>query len=212
MSEIAFESFGKVPRLFRDVVITEKIDGTNAAIGIVPFYSQDAPTPSFVKTVYGNPTGMGIREAEYVIYAQSRKRIITPTEDNAGFAKWVYDNADTLVTDLGPGLHFGEWWGSGIQRGYGLPKGEKRFSLFNTGRWTDAEAYFTTPFLEVVPILYEGPFSTWLVNQLLSDLKLNGSSAAEFDRPEGVVVYHSAGRMLFKATIENDEKPKGSNE
>lgn len=210
MSEIAFESFGKVPRLFRDVVITEKIDGTNAAIGIVPFYSQDAPTPSFVKTVYGNPTGMGIREAEYVIYAQSRKRIITPTEDNAGFAKWVYDNADTLVTDLGPGLHFGEWWGSGIQRGYGLPKGEKRFSLFNTGRWAEAE--FTTPNLGCVPVLYEGPFSSGRVKYVLYRLKRDGSSAVEFDRPEGVVVYHSAGRMLFKATIENDEKPKGSNE
>lgn len=200
MSEIAFESFGKVPRLFRDVVITEKIDGTNAAIGIVPWDGTNDDQSTLVVTSNG----------DCLVYAQSRKRIITTKEDNAGFAGWVYDNAETLVTDLGFGLHFGEWWGSGIQRGYNLPKGEKRFSLFNTGRWAEAE--FTTPNLGCVPVLYEGPFSSGRVKYVLYRLKRDGSSAAEFDRPEGVVVYHSAGRMLFKATIENDEKPKGSNE
>ena len=37
------------------------------------------------------------------------------------------------MTFLVPGRHFGEWWGSGIQRGYGLD--EKTFSLFNAYRW-----------------------------------------------------------------------------
>ena len=51
-----------------------------------------------------------------------------------GFARWVETNRERLITLLGPGLHFGEWWGSGIQRGYGLTKGDKRFSLFNVER------------------------------------------------------------------------------
>ncbi len=34
-----------------------------------------------------------------------------------------------------PATYFGEWWGSGVQRGYGLQKGDKRFSLFNVSRW-----------------------------------------------------------------------------
>lgn len=31
---IEFKAWPKIPRLFRDVIITEKIDGTNAAIHI----------------------------------------------------------------------------------------------------------------------------------------------------------------------------------
>lgn len=200
MSSIEFESFGKIPRLFRDVVITEKIDGTNAAIGIVPWDGTNDDQSTLVVTSNG----------DCLVYAQSRKRIITTKEDNAGFAGWVYDNAETLVTDLGFGLHFGEWWGSGIQRGYNLPKGEKRFSLFNTSRWAEAE--FTTPFLGCVPVLYKGPFDTDTARIILNELSIGSYAAPGYARPEGIVVYHSAGRVMFKATIENDEKPKGSNE
>ena len=35
MIDIEFQGFGKIPRLNRDIVITEKIDGSNAAIGII---------------------------------------------------------------------------------------------------------------------------------------------------------------------------------
>ena len=207
---IEFESFGKIGRLFRDIVITEKIDGTNAAVGI-RFESFEASShPDIPENVAVKDRGgfevNGMVNLAFV-YAQSRSRIITPTADNFGFAKWVYDNANTLVADLGEGLHFGEWWGSGIQRGYGLPKGEKRFSLFNTHRWADAE--FDTPNLGAVPVLYHGPFSTTRVQIALNNLALNGSVAAPgFHKPEGVVIYHAASGALFKATIENDELPK----
>src|ERR1044072_4291110 len=103
-----FTPFPKIGRLDKDMVVTEKIDGTNAAIVI----TEDG-----------------------VIYAQSRKQFITPDKDNAGFANWVQEHELELEA-LGPGVHFGEWWGSGIQRGYGLD--HKRFSLFNTGRWHSA--------------------------------------------------------------------------
>jgi hypothetical protein len=195
--EPEFKAFGKIPRLFRDIVITEKIDGTNSAIGIQPVEGSDTP----------------------VIYAQSRKRIITPKEDNHGFAHWVWDNAEGLINTLGPGLHFGEWWGSGINRGYGLRNGEKRFSLFNTKRWgTESISvpgwlgnhWTGIPELCVVPTLYEGPFVTPAITRTLVDLRDLGSSAAPgFMRPEGIIIYHKAGNLMFKATIENDESPKG---
>ena len=35
MSELKFQGWGKIPRLNREMVVTEKIDGTQAAIGIV---------------------------------------------------------------------------------------------------------------------------------------------------------------------------------
>src|SRR5882762_4949927 len=125
-SDIEFQGFQKIARLNRDIVVTEKIDGTNGAIGI-KFWAVDLGVDyelpdryrrvKFIDRDDRDVNGM-INYA--VVYAQSRKRIITPEQDNFGFARWVYDNAETLVHDLGEGLHFGEWWGSGIQRGYGL--------------------------------------------------------------------------------------------
>jgi hypothetical protein len=94
-----FREFPKMARLSREIIITEKIDGTNAQI----FIGEDG---------------------EFL--CGSRTRWITPENDNYGFAKWAYERKDDLIRDLGPGRHFGEWWGQGIQRGYGLK--EKRFS------------------------------------------------------------------------------------
>ena len=57
--------------------------------------------------------------------------------------------------ELGVGQHFGEWWGFGIQRGYGLH--ERRFSLFNTGRWSDPAV--RPACCGVVPVLADGDFT-----------------------------------------------------
>lgn len=171
-----FKPWPKIARLNRDIVITEKIDGTNAAVGV----TEDGE-----------------------VYAQSRTRIITPESDNFGFAAWVSANTDALRGILGPGLHFGEWWGSGIQRGYGLPPGERRFSLFNTSKWRDVE-----PLLHCVPILYEGPFNLGRISEAIFDLRVHGSYAAPFMNPEGIVVFHTAANTMFKVTLMNDEAPK----
>ena len=146
---IEFQAWPKTPRLFRDIVITEKIDGTNAAVIIsecASYVDSVAPPASANVEIDGRRFHVG---------AQSRKRLITPGDDNFGFAAWVAENADALARLLGPGYHFGEWWGSGIQRGYGLAKGEKRFSLFNVARYADADLS-EVPGLGVVPVLYTG--------------------------------------------------------
>ena len=89
MNELTFEKFPSIKRLKRDCVISEKIDGTNAQI-----YFDDQ----------GN------------ILCGSRKRQITPEDDNAGFATWAYTHREILFGILGEGRHYGEWWGQGIQR------------------------------------------------------------------------------------------------
>jgi hypothetical protein len=209
--EIEFQSFGKIGRLFRDVVITEKIDGTNAAVGIkLASYHPNETTPFIpdgVKVIDRGGFEVNGMCNFALVYAQSRTRLIHPGMDNHGFARWVWDNAEYLVENLGEGLHFGEWWGSGINRGYGLPKGEKRFSLFNTHRWGDIE--FNLPSLSVVPVLFTGPFDTGSVTYAMDTLRQIGSLASPgFMRPEGVVVYHRHANALFKATLENDTVPK----
>jgi hypothetical protein len=137
-------------------------------------------------------------------FVGSRSRWITPEDDNYGFARWCMDNKDELMK-LGVGHHYGEWWGNGVQRGYN--KKEKHFSLFNVSKWSDDD--IRPKCCDVVPILYQGLFSTSKINDALSDLKKNGSKASVgFMKPEGVVIYHVAGNLFFKATIDKDEEPK----
>ena len=209
---IEFQEWPKIPRLNRDITITEKIDGTNAAVGILT--GNEADTAGL-----GEDAGKGIYPLGGVfVYAQSRSQIITPAQDNKGFAKWVWNHAEELASILGVGIHHGEWWGNGIGRGYGLAQGDKRFSLFNTKRWGQDELVngIGTPLiagLDCVPVLYEGPFddgshySHW--DESLYELSAEGSKAAPgFNRPEGVVIYHHAANSCFKVTLENDESPK----
>lgn len=106
--------------------------------------------------------------------------------------------------DLGTGLHFGEWWGKGIQRSYG--SAQRFFSLFNTARY--GALSFSTPNLAVVPVMYEGPFNETEISTCLAWLKAYGSLAMPFPNPEGIVVFHTAANQMFKVTLEGDESPK----
>ncbi|MDX3551000.1 RNA ligase family protein [Streptomyces europaeiscabiei] len=206
MTAHEFAPWPKTTRLFRDIVVTEKIDGTNAAIHISALRCEMEEWTEYPPEAWSCVVD-GVR---YVISAQSRKRIITPgkTTDNYGFAGWVYDNAAALVSLLGEGLHFGEWWGQGIQRGYGLD--ERRFSLFNTERHGHIQdAYVGAVRVGSVPVLYQGPNDTAAIRTELHCLKTWGSAAVPgFLRPEGVCVYHSASRTVTKVTLDANDAGK----
>ncbi len=201
----AHEAYPKIPRLSRDCIITEKIDGTNAQIHIYGIHECEPCMRS------ADPCGLPVYKTEFEgesflqhMLVGSRNRWITPEADNAGFARWCEANSEELL-QLGPGKHFGEWWGSGIQRGYGLTKGDKRFSLFHThGIMHKPDC------VGVVPTLYEGLFTEDAVEAVLFNLRTLGSTVAPgFMDPEGIVIYHIAAKQLFKKTIKGDEAPKG---
>lgn len=209
---IEFVPWPKTCRYFRDIVVTEKIDGTNAAVVIEDVTDEDAVADDSVTTVVVLTSGR-----VYAVGAQSRNRVITPANDNQGFAKWVRDNAGSLVDDLGSGRHYGEFWGGKIARKYGLAPDDKRFSLFNPTaaprEWADLEApsdAWRTPGLSTVPALYEGPHSTEAIRQCLADLRDFGSKAAPgYMNPEGVVVYHTHARKIIgKVTLDNQDAGK----
>jgi len=182
-----FKEFRKIPRLYRDIIITEKIDGTNGLIYI---------------------------DEQNNIFAGSRSRWLDDHIENQGFWHWVMDNKEELLK-LGKGYHYGEWWGKGIQRGYDLQ--EKRFSLFNVGKWVKDRTIILKEKQEycpeccyVVPILYEGMFSMAQIEAQIDILQLFGSKVSKgFMKPEGIVIYHKQGNLYFKKTIENDEQGKG---
>ena len=189
---LEFQAWPKTKRHEKplQITVTEKIDGTNAQIHIVqvpqnllfdlPVITHTMPDENYLCTA---------------IMAGSRTRYITPQNDNAGFAKWVDANAFELL-QLGEGRHFGEWYGNGIQRNYGM--GKKMFALFNTTRW----AYTELPKdVCTVPVLYEGDYvdhkhllGLW---ETLRDGGSMATCAEGFAKPEGLVVwFHDFGTYL----------------
>jgi hypothetical protein len=79
--------------------------------------------------------------------------------------------------------------------------------LFNVTRWSNPDA--RPACCGVVPLLYQGPFSTDKINEELECLRFYGSRAAlEFMKPEGIIIWHDAARQLFKVTLEKDSEPK----
>lgn len=208
MTVVEFQEFEKIARLNREVVITEKIDGSNAQVHI--------RVAAGSALEYGYDCQIDIGGVPHYIRAGSRNRWIAHVggDDLNGFGRWVYQHAHELAA-LGAGAHFGEWWGAGIQRKYGLA--EKRWSLFNVGRWCPAtealgeKQEYPPPCCHVVPILAKGIGIDSLVCAAITWLRERGSVAAPgFMQPEGIVAFHTASRNLFKVTLEKDSEPKGN--
>lgn len=176
-----YKPFPKIPRWkgTQHCFITEKIDGTNAQIVI----NEDCTD----------------------LRAGSRTRWITPEDDNFGFAGWCERNKEALLT-LGKGSHFGEWYGAGIQRTYGLR--EKHLALFNTQRWAAPEQQArigAIPNVHTVPVLYTGEFSEEAVDNAMRELVEYGSKVSPFMNPEGIIIYLPGSRSLFKMTFDGNE-------
>lgn len=164
-----FKAWPKIKRVKEfNVVVTEKVDGTNGCVIIT------------------NGEVVGV---------QSRKRIITPSDDNFGFANWVERNKEDLKT-LGDGYHYGEWAGPGIQKNpHQLDT--KQFFLFNSYRWKEEKPLCC----EVVPILYSGGYKASVINQLIEA----GSQIGPDEGFEGVMIYFPFADTYLKHTIKSPE-------
>ena len=172
---MSLPEFKPWPKIKRDnpfnVTITEKIDGTNACI---------------------------IIEDGDIVGVQSRKRLITPEDDNFGFAAWVYTHYKDLLK-LGHGYHYGEWAGPGIQKNpHNLE--EKTFFLFNTFRWNDDNPN-RPECCSVVPVLFAGRMEHDTVIGLLEELF--ESDGLTKNTSEGVIVYYHLFRQYSKHTIKS---------
>lgn len=208
---IKFEAWPKTPRLFRDIVVTEKVDGTNSAVII------EEIDPELDYEYEGGFTLATVERdgKTYAVAAQSRNRLITPgkTTDNYGFAAFVKENAEELFDLFGPGRHFGEWWGSGIQGRYkNVHPKLKGFALFNTERYAGLDE--TLPFgdqevlVEPVHVFYQGPFSEEKIRGTLKELQKHGSWMSPFDPAEGIVVFHTQSRQTYKITLDQNDAGK----
>lgn len=106
------------------------------------------------------------------IVVQSRTQIITPNNDNAGFAKFVYDNKEpwTKFKDI---IIYGEWCGSGIQSGVAISAiGKKIFAVFAIRSISDESKLIFEPeeisnIIGNIPDVYVLPWSE------KSDIEIN---------------------------------------
>lgn len=178
-----FAKWPSIQRLSSETCwITEKVDGTNGVI----FVPEDPTQP---------------------VLAGSRERWLTqedgqPAEkrkDNFNFSAWVYDRRESLRR-LGPGYHYGEFYGAGIQRRYGLTG--KRWASFEY--WRDD---IQIQDVDVVPVLYTGELTAGLLDEYIDHLKTQGSVIVPgWMQPEGIVLtFKNMKSAKFKKLCENDK-------
>lgn len=208
-----FKSWGSTPRFHKGLHITEKINGTNAGVSVQGVSKDESP--EFVKD---GIVVAGV-DCDWIVRAQSRKRIITPGDDNFGFAAWVWDNAEGLANLLGFGYHYGEWYGEGIQKNPLAVKG-RWWALFNTWHWGRPEnlnrlRMVDIPGLTTVPVLHDeqrdGPADFSTIPKILNDLTNWGSLAdgsAPEGEPEGIIVWQRETQQRYKILLREDDKHK----
>ena len=99
------------------------------------YHCVSLPIIKFYGTVKIHGANAAIVYKDGEVYAQSRSRVITPEDDNCGFAKWVEENRNFSSMWEGPQpqvVAYGEWIGPGIKKGTALHKLDKpMFFLFD---------------------------------------------------------------------------------
>ncbi|MBE9119044.1 hypothetical protein IQ249_24455 [Lusitaniella coriacea LEGE 07157] len=101
-----------------------KLDGTNAGVQIFP---------------------------DGKVAAQSRTQIITPENDNMGFANWVHQNIE-FFSNLASSEHlivFGEWCGKGIQKRTAISKIDRKIFVIFALQYGGIDGQIAT--LEICP-------------------------------------------------------------
>ena len=140
---ISFPKIHDFKSVIKDVTHVTRFIGTDLD-GNVMYNNNPLPTLNFIGTVklHGTNSGISYNKEEGIWY-QSRKNIITPQNDNAGFAFYVDTHKEAFIKiinqvsiDNNVDLDkftitiFGEWAGKGIQKGMGITQLDKAFYLF----------------------------------------------------------------------------------
>lgn len=155
---IKYPSIEQFRNTVRSVTHTAQYQGQDENGEPVMDRNATMPTVSFRGTVklHGTNAGVCMDTETGEIWAQSRKNVITPTKDNAGFAFFVETNKDKFreILELYAGdigvqgkiiTIFGEWCGGNIQKGVGICELDKMFVIFGVkldDNWYPVEPEF----------------------------------------------------------------------
>jgi hypothetical protein len=153
------KQFKRYPSIeqFRSVVkqVKEQVSYVGKDEDGKPIYdfTKPLPTITFKGTVklHGTNAAIGYSKQEG-LWCQSRERILSVEKDNAGFAFWVESNRlyfeNTLSTidtafNYDTVIVYGEWGGSGIQKGVGISELSKAFYPFTVEYLEDGVVVYT---------------------------------------------------------------------
>ena len=171
--------YPKIPQL-KDVVyeVKQKSSYEINDDGIAVASVKPLPTLDFVGTVKLHGTNAAVVQTSAGIHFQSRNRILTLDNDNAGFANAMselpWENAfeELRIThrmdfDKEPETIsiFGEWCGGNIQSGVALTQLEKQFVIFGLqidGEWINIEMNFGMLNYAGITVITDYP--TWHVS------------------------------------------------
>lgn len=164
------------------------------------------PVIRFKGTVKLHGTNAGVvqdlRTGE--IWAQSREQLITPQNDNAGFAQFVaangihFQSLFKVAQDLCGTLEgiegrthlaiFGEWCGQGIMKGVAIAQVPKRFVIFGVRVITDHEEHDKVKMKWFTPEMITEMYNRWLPENPPPIFQIHAFKTftvdIDFERPE----------------------------
>ena len=140
---IAYPKIPQFRNIIRDICHQSSFVGLNE--NGEPMYNELLPKPvlTFIGTAKLHGTSGSVCQKCDTMWYQSRKNVITPVKDNAGFAFFADSNKDEFVAMMDhlrdvAGIEFdktisiyGEWAGGNIQKNVGLQGLPKSFYIFS---------------------------------------------------------------------------------
>lgn len=156
----------------------------------------DFPTVKFYGTVKAHGTNAAIRQdtADSELLYQSRERVITPLDDNAGFAGYMESNLEDVssyirrlrlmfdVQDTSPILVYGEWCGGNIQKGVALSQLDKMFIVFAVRIGTELNTQWIRPNIDRFDTVHATALKIYSINYFghySIDVDLNNPEIAQ---------------------------------
>jgi len=139
---ISFSKIGQFRNVINDIRHSATYIGVDDDGNALYDNTTTLPTITFTGTVKLHGTNAGVAFSnDGDMWVQSRKNIITPTKDNAGFATFVHSVKDVFekfnkTIRKNHNLNdrtiviFGEWCGGNIQKGVAISGLEKMFVIF----------------------------------------------------------------------------------
>ena len=173
----------------------ESFHNVRKRIDVMRDFGGTAPEITYRAKVKLHGTNGGVLiKANGEVFAQSRSCVITPGEDNCGFAKWVEEHKEyfSSLAPLEEGKQtviFGEWAGKGIMKGTALNQlDEKIFAVFAVQiGYRDTPRLVTEP-RYIVPLITseKQPGNMYVIPWLTDKRDKNCMVIVDFDNEESL--------------------------
>lgn len=148
MLHIAFPDIKQYRHLI--TAVQDKVQYTGRDANDDPVFDRTKPLPTLTLEgtvkIHGANAAIMLDKTTGELWYQSREAIVTPEQDNMGFARFFSTKNLRHLFDTIPGNLvgiFGEWCGKGIQKKVGIAQVEKRFvvfGLYSDGTWLGRDA------------------------------------------------------------------------